>query len=250
MNDDYSITYQNNNGEEKEVNFTLDPKVTQLLNGLKNPLTLIKNSAQFGIKGAGAMFGVIAVAVIINVLFFIIAFVVTALNYFEKGLISLGLVTVLGYIFAFIMIRKAYSFAITKVIEAIYRGVTPLFKRLCDAIVSKTADELAKHKSPDIFMKNSVSLYGIYNDKLEMLPAFARKALWFVVKRIPFVKFFNKEITDTIVAGDKQKASEVLFSRTDGYINENIFEANNLKWLWWMLPLNIAVQLALIIMKL
>jgi hypothetical protein len=250
MNEDYSITYQNSNGEEKEVNFTLDPNVIKLFNGLKNPLGILKNSAEFGIKGAGKSFGVIAVAVVINVLFFIIALIVTAFNFFDKGLISLGLVAVLGFVFSFIMIRKAYSFALTKIIEAIYRQITPLFKRLCTAIVDKTAAELAKHKTPDTFMTNSVSLYGIYNDKLDALPAFVRKVLWFVVKRIPFVTFFDKEITDTIVSGDKQKAAEVLFTRTDGYINENVFEANNLKWLWWMLPLNIAVHIALIVIKL
>ncbi|MFP9099188.1 hypothetical protein ACLI09_09050 [Flavobacterium sp. RHBU_24] len=90
---------------------------------------MIKNSARFGIKGAGAMFGVIAVAVVINVLFFIAAFLVTAFEYFDKGVISLVLVAVLGFVFAFVMIRTAYSFAITKVIEAIYLEVTPLFKR-------------------------------------------------------------------------------------------------------------------------
>ncbi|MFP9099189.1 hypothetical protein ACLI09_09055 [Flavobacterium sp. RHBU_24] len=115
--------------------------------------------------------------------------------------------------------------------------------------MNKVADELTKHKTPDIFLNNSVNLYGIYNSKLEMLPAFARKALWFMVKRIPFVTFFDKEITDTIIAGNKQKASELLFTRTDGYISGNVFEANNLKWLWWMLTLNIVVQLAVIMLK-
>lgn len=249
MQEDFTLKYQSG-GAEKDINFSLDPTTQKIINGLQNPFKLIRNSGALGIKGAGAFFGIIATAIIINVAFLIIALVSTAISVFQTGLISLVLVLLAGALFCFVMIRKAYGFAFTKVLELLYRGIRPLFKKLCSAIIDKIADEVNKRKSPNTFFENSAGMYAIYNDKLAALPPFARKALWFVIKRIPFVKFIDKEITDVILKGDNTRAAEVLFTRTDNYITENIFEANNLKWLWWMLPLNIAVQLALIIVKL
>ncbi|MFL9843347.1 hypothetical protein [Flavobacterium rhizosphaerae] len=236
------------NGDEKE--FVLDEKAQKLLANFNSPLQLLKASGKLGSKGAKAFFGISILVIALNVLFLVTALIVTAVTVFQKGLISLGLVLVTGIVFSLIIIKKVYSYAIVKAVEIIYQGIRPLFKKLCSSIINKVADELNKRKAAASFNAQALNIYTIYNDKLSILPCFVRKIFWFVIKRIPFVKFINTEVTDTILRGNKEKATELLYTKADDFIYQNIFNANNLKWLWLLLLINIVLQLVFIVIRL
>ena len=83
-----------------------------------------------------------------------------------------------------------------------------------------------------------------------MLSPYARKGIWFIIKRVPFVKFLDHEITDVVLRGDKGKATDMLYNKTNDFISDRVFGANNTTTLWLLFVLNIAVQLLLILLHL
>jgi len=227
----------------KEFKIEIDDNSIQLIQSFRA-------KGKLGAKGTAAAITIAIGAVTLNMLFFIAALLGAAFAEDGKGWLSVVLVLLTGIIISFICVRKGYGYVFIKGAEILYGALATLMKQICTFIIDKTAEELHKQKKGDLFLKGSNGLYRVLDGKLTQLPTIAKKILWFMLKRVPFVKFIDGEVTSVILAGQKEKAATLLYTRTDSYIKKNIFEANNLQWLWWMIPLNILLQALFVYLKL
>ena len=250
MDKEITLNYETSGGSSGEITFEMDEKSQRIVNSLDKPFALLKNAGTLGVKGASVFFTTLVAAIVFNVIFLIWALISSAVDSFNTGLISLGLVLLAGILFSVFLVQKAYAYVFINVLNAIYNGITSLVKKLCASIIDKTAEELHKHKASSSLATNSVNIYAIFNDKLQMLSPYARKGIWFIIKRVPFVKFLDHEITGVVLRGNKAEATDMLYNKTNDFINDRIFGANNTTTLWLLFILNIAVQLLLILIHL
>ena len=250
MDKEVTLKYTASGGTSGEITFEMDERSQKIVNSLDKPFALLKNAGTFGVKGASVFFTTLVAAILFNVIFLIWALIASAANSFNTGLLSLGLVLLAGILFSIFLVQKAYAYVFINVLNAIYNSITSLVKKLCASIIDKTAEELHKHKATSSLATNSVNIYAIFNDKLQMLSPYARKGIWFIIKRVPFIKFLDHEITGVVLRGDKQEATEMLYNKTNNFINNTVFGTNSLTRVWLLLVLNIAVQLLLIFLNL
>jgi len=250
MKEEVTVGYSTSNGKEGEFTFEMDEKSLKIIDKLDSPIAILKNAGSLGVKGASVFFTTLVAAIFINVVFLIWALIVAISDSFSTGLVSLIIVFVAGVLFTLFLGQKAYAYVFINVLNALYNGLSPLVKKLCGAIIDKTAEELHKRKATSLLATNSVNIYGIFNEKLNMLPRYARKSVWFVIKRVPFIKFLDHEITEIILGGKKQEATNMLYNKTNDFINNTVFGTNSLTTVWLLLVLNIAVQLLFIFLNL
>lgn len=87
-----------------------------------------------------------------------------------------------------------------------------------------------------------IEVYG------KKLPNYLQKSVKFILRRIPFSDFlFNMQ--DDLKSGrkDSKTLSEMLYIQLDTYIKNVFFKNNSMKWITWFLPLNIIIQIILLI---
>ena len=237
-------------GTTSAYTFEMDEKSLKIVNSLDKPFALLKNAGTLGVKGASVFFTTLVTAVVLNIILLIWALIASMTDSFKTGLTSLGLVLLAGIIFTVVLVQKAYSYVFINVLNSIYTSITSLVKKLCAAVIDKIAEELHKRKITSSLATNSVNVYAIFNEKLEMLSPYARKGLWFIIKRIPFIKLLDHEITAVVLSGNKAEATNMLYNKTNDFINDRIFGANTTTTIWLIFVLNIAVQLLFILLNL
>ena len=161
MDKEITLNYETSGGDSGEIIFEMDEKSQKIVNSLDKPFALLKNAGTLGVKGASVFFTTLVAAIVLNIIFLIWALISSAVDSFNTGLLSLGLVLLAGILFSVVLVQKAYAYVFINVLNAIYNGITSLVKKLCTSIIDKTAEELHKHKATSSIAKNSVNVYAI-----------------------------------------------------------------------------------------
>lgn len=241
MKEDYSLRT-----DTKEIPIDIKPETLSILQSIRKPVDLLKKAGKLGLKGVTTFLVVSSVFSIINIVFFVYAVLLSILTVNASFYASLAIL-VFSFVFVVFAIKKTYSYIFINILKSIYIDCQPIIKRFCFSLVDKAAEHLNKTNGNDSLKLKSTDVYTIFDNSLKIIPPFAKKTLWLLLKRIPFVKFINDDIAPVIISGDKTEASRLLFIKTDDYIIQHIFGSNTLNWLFWLLPLNIIVQIAMLI---
>ncbi|WP_375237874.1 hypothetical protein [Aurantibacter sp.] len=133
--------------------------------------------------------------------------------------------------------------------RVIYENLSSFFKKISELVIDK-AEGLFQGKIDlsDNQLTKALDFGKIVNSKYQKTPAFLRKGIILILNKIPFVGMLI-DLKEDIVKGNKIEASTKLYSKMDGFISGTIFGNNNTKWVWWLLPLNIIILIALIKFK-
>lgn len=159
-------------------------------------------------------------------------------TYTAYNVLSFFLLFGLGVFFTAIVIFLAYKYALITVVKSGYKYMTPFFKTVSDMLAQKYAeDEKFKEKINKVFDFKD-TLGGIYG---RHMPWIMKKALSFFINRIPFVEFLKNLSPDTN-SKDVKAVSEAIYNQMDEYIVKKLFTSNNMKWIFFLFPVNMAVQ--------
>ncbi len=230
---------------DKENTTQTEDNLNDLLKLIKNPLNLIRNGIKYGVVGVKQFFLVVGAFLLINIIgaiFTIVQFFSVEFS-FTNIFLSVTIVFI-GLIFLLISIFKMYSFAKMDLAKVIYSYSSPYFHKLCSSIIDKTSEIYKNNK--DIKDTKIIAELLVLNDKKETLPFYYNLIISKILSKVPFAEILS-EIKSEISSGNKEKASGILFDRMDNYIKNVFFAGNSIQWVYWLLPLNILLQLYLIL---
>lgn len=181
-----------------------------------------------------------------NLVYVIQALINKFLNQGNNQEILLAFHIIIGIMFIVIsmILTKRYGFINT--ISIAYKYLTPFFRKIYTIIVDKVYD-----KSLDLNQNKHISKIVNITDVLtnsyeRKIPWLLQKGIVFLLNRIPFADFFsniqNEIRNSSEVKNDKVSFSAHLYEQADNYIKTSIFKGNNLYWIFWLFPLNMAIQ--------
>ncbi|WP_330441639.1 hypothetical protein [Flavobacterium sp. C4GT6] len=235
MKEEITLQLDTSNGQSKEYNLEVDNGTLQKLQTLLgSPLSVIKH----GGKGLFKSIMALVILAIINLSFF----VYSLFNLGESKAYTPILVLLLGVVFTCWYAYKAYNYIYINVTREAFKGLAPIFKKVCGIAVDVVSDK-AKNGETKI-AKAHVSATEIVN-RINNLPYLVKKILIFLFNRVPFSGIIN-EAWEVINSGDNEKATDVVYGKLSGYANNKVFNKNKFNWVLWYIPLNIIVLVVLI----
>mgnify|MGYP006928158305 CR=1 FL=1 len=224
-------------------------KTARVLELLERPMLLLAKGKSLGVKGVTRFVFIILLFGAVNTFIYISALVVALMYHSEislSGLSFLLWVILTGFAFTFFAGYKAYRYAIIDALRVVYSGLGPVFKSLTGSLVDKAGEMYSSSNSIDSNkLESSVDIISILKDKFERIPRLLRKGIGFILNRIPFVSMLD-DVSGDIKAGNQNEAKDKLYSNMDGFITNTIFGGNNTRYVYWLLPLNIVIQIILI----
>ena len=185
---------------------------------------------------------------LLNIILFIIAlfrYGNEPLNGTKYGLFFMFFIGLISIVLA---LYSTYRYLLIDTLHVAYKYLTPLFKRIClkviDMVISGTNRLTGKHDIEKMLNIGSL-MFEVYGNES---PVYLQKSVMFILKRIPFSDFLLK-IQDDLKSGKKdgEELSKMLYSQLDSYIINTFFRNNSMKWLAWLLPLNIIIQIILLL---
>lgn len=223
----------------------------ELIDSANNPISFLKNSGKEGLKTIKKMVFAIFLFVATNTFlgFYAIYRIIT--SSFEGSRLLFFFITI-GLCVGFVLfaVSKSYSFAIVDAIRIGYNKVNFLLKKACVLIVDKaevafTAMGNASNKD----LSKAINVYDISKKIFDKVPTFiSKRIIAIITDKVPIIDLVSG-LKNDIVGGNKEEASDKLFVQIDGKIKSTVFEENNIKWIFWLLPLNFILVVALIIFK-
>jgi len=222
---------------------TMEADYTQNANQQNSP-SIWSNAGKFGIKGAKYFAFTLLLTGLVNTIFLIISIIkfypVETTAKYVSGIIviiAIGVLCTVGGMFL------TYKYLLMDGLKVLYSHLAPFFKKLSTVIIDKISD-VATNKV-HITGQHIEKAFNIGNIIVEVygnkVPKFAQKGITFMVKRIPFADLIG-EAKDSLKDQDKEKASNLLYSQIDNYINTSILGGSSMKFLYWLIPLNIVLQ--------
>lgn len=209
---------------------------------LENPVKLITQGGKFGVKGVGKFFGIVILFAIVN--FFLLLYgmyreaVGTLLS---NGLLYLGGMLLFGIGVTVLAGYKAYVYVRTDALRIAYEKLRPYFPGYCRKLVDRVADQKIDPNNPNI--QHTLDIVSFFNTSFQKFPGFIRRYLVKKISKIPFVQFF-RELHQQLLAGNRDVVADTIYQRTDAFLTDN-FKANNTRWILWLLPLNVVLQIIL-----
>ena len=209
---------------------------------LNRPWKLIKEGGKLGINGIKHFFIVFFLFTTVNIILFVYALNRLFIVDFELSKIPyVVLIFVLGLLTTLYALRRAYQYILIDTIRVIYENLSSLFHKITDYIIDKVEDtfdvevDLSESK-----LTKALDFGIVINSTYDKIPKFLRKGIIRVLNKVPFVGMLI-DLKEDLMKGNKVEASMKLYDKMDGFIGETIFEDNNTKWIWWLLPLNILI---------
>lgn len=163
----------------------------------------------------------------------------TALN--TKFYILMTLVT--GLVLTALGLYFTYKYVLIEGLAFIYKYLELFFRKICVKLIDKVVSgggRLLGNRDLDKSLHVGSLMVEIYGNKM---PSYVRKSASFIVKRVPFGDFLTNMQDDLNQKKDNRTLSQILYGQLDNYIKKEILWTNNMKWLLWMLPLNLILQL-------
>lgn len=225
--------------EEIEKNNDIEaiPKKEQ-----EKQLNFFATAGQFGIKGIKYFSLVLLLFGLLNIILFIIA--VYTLNRLSSvpQIIFTILFFIIAIIFVAISLYFTYKYLMIDGLRTAYKFMSSFVKKVCNNIINTlSATATDKLNIDEKYINNMISkgnwLTGIYGKKI---PSKARKTISFFLRRVPMASILIG-LKDSIRGKSKQQASNLLFGKVSSYITDSILGTNDMKWIYWLLPLNVGV---------
>lgn len=237
--------YYEVNGQRKEFEFEFEnsaeneARIERLSAVLEKPFELLLESGKSGVKGFIRVVLILGFFAFTNFCLLLFGFRQwAAIDFQGDKFMVLALGILAGFAITIVAGYLLYQFLIIDVIRVIYESLKPLFQKLCNLIIGKTAFLLSGKADPTTEpLTQIVDTASIVQEFFASLPWLFRKGLTLILNQIPFVEMLKDLHTD-ISKGNTAIASEQLYEQVDSFIQEDIFGANNTNWASWLLPLN------------
>lgn len=222
-------------------------KNSRLLSLIKQPWKLIREGGKLGVKGVKRFITNVFLFSAANlILLFYSVYRLVFTHFAVSKIFIVVLVLILGVAFTFYAASRTYRYVMIDTIRVIYGSLTSFFQKISDWIIEKV-EPLFKGKvnvSSEQLTK-ALDFGKMVNAKFRKTPKFLRKAVILILNRIPFVGLLS-DLHGEISKGNKTEAGKKLYVKMDGYMQESVFGNNNTRWVWWLLPVNILIQILLI----
>ena len=212
----------------------------------KGLLNNIKESGKFGINAIFSTLTTVLLFSIVNIAIFIYAIY----NGFDNHkTLFIFIVALIGFLFTFIAGYKMYRYILINAFSSIYKHIAPFFQKISAFVVDKSEDLLnGKTNLKNKKNSKSIDVKKMLNDKYTKVPGFIKFGMTFIINSIPFVEMLG-DLKEEMDDDNKEIASQKLFGKMDDFIHKSVFDNNSKKWIYWLLPLNIVVQLIFIYLK-
>jgi hypothetical protein len=138
-----------------------------------------------------------------------------------------------------------YHYMLISSIKAAYDLFQPAVRLVVNQVVDKSENLIAADGFVNKKLVNTPLVSGILSKTYGRLPSFLHRGIAFVLNKAPLVEPF-KELQLNLSNENKEQAGDIFFSRINETLNDTVFEDNNLHFLWWLIPLNIGLFVAIL----
>lgn len=141
-----------------------------------------------------------------------------------------------------------HRFLLINTIQIIYKYLEPFFRKLSTTIIDVIISQGNKVTGTNIQESININnlLIEIYGQKF---PKLIQKSLSFVIMKIPFGDFIVKMHNDFKDKKDDRELSSILYNYLNTYILQSIFGSVSMKWIYCLFPLNVLIQIILLIIR-
>lgn len=185
---------------------------------------------------------------ILNIIFFIISLLKYGNRPFGGSSLYMLAILFIGLCSTIFALFSTYKYILIDTLGITYKYLTSLFKRICVKIIDKVisgGNRLTGKRDIEKTLNVGSLMIEIYG---KQLPNYVKKSVIFILNRIPFSDFlFNMQNDLKSEKKDSKELSEILYIQLDSYINNAFFKKNSMRWMLWLLPLNIIIQTILLI---
>lgn len=257
MNSERTLSNKMTSFEDSHDQFTSqdfsknEGQTKKIIKLLDHPWQLITQGGKLGINGVKRFFSILFLFVTVNILLFFFClyrFFVTDFTFTKLGMVFF--VLIIGILITIHAMYRTYRYVLVNAIQVIYENMTPFFYKIVEDLIHKT--EKAFEEKIDIkssHFAKSIDFSKTIHNKYKKSPRLLRKGILLILKRIPFSSLLL-EMREDVISGNKQQACEKLFGKMNDFLNDRIFGNNHTRWVYWLLPVNILVIIALILIKL
>ena len=202
--------------------------------------SFISETFSFGIKGMKSFGKVFIIFLIVNIIAIIVS-----LSY--KLMTPTLYVFIIAVLFTFLALYITYKHVFLLSISHLYQYATPVFKRIADLIVDKymnipISELQTQNKSISKVIDVGKIIAEIYGKKV---PSFGKKAIKYMVNKIPLVPIISELKSETNNFENKEEVKDLTYLKLDAYIQKNVL-ATNLTSVYIVLLINILVQICVI----
>ncbi len=229
----------NDNIKNIDTTFELTPGLKKL-QGATTYFEKLKEMTLLGVTSGMKSSGSIVVLFLLNFLFLIIGGCILAFSAkFEYiQLVYLAIILLIGALFVFLAVKRMVSLLQLDYVLYVFNQFYPFIRKICAAIVDKAEKSTEKVVTVD-------QVKGVFNSFIPKIPPVFQKVLWLLLSQVPVVGFVA-EIYRTPLLDTYEKRSDRLVARVKQYIQNSIEMRRKAKFLAWVLPLNIVLQIIVI----
>jgi hypothetical protein len=208
----------------------------------EHPVKFLLQGGKYGLRSVGKFISVVILFFVTNIILFLfLLYRLFAYGYTHQELGWLICIVIFGILFLLYAGYRAYYVVMIDVFNLMYSNLSPFFHQLCGCIIDHSAELYASN----IGKRGGKKLEQIicFTSQLSVefgkrIPRLIQWVFSFILNRIPVIGMLC-DMKQTIESGDREKAESQLFGKVDQYIHESIFKPNNLRYIFWLLPLNI-----------
>lgn len=199
-----------------------------------------KDAARQAIKAVKWFSIILLTFGVINLIFLIVSLIGKS-----QSTLYTSLTLIVGILIIAFSLSMTYRYVIVDALSVAYKYLTPLFKKICIKIINTVVDKGNKLTKRDIEQKLNVGslMVEIYGKKA---PKYVQKGLLFALGKIPFNTFLTNMQQELSEKKDNRRLSEILYKQVDNYMTGSVFGENSMKWMPWLVLLNLLVQFAII----
>lgn len=154
------------------------------------------------------------------------------------------LIFCLGILFTAAAIAFMYKYIIVAVIEAGYGKMTPFFRAVSALLGERYSNDQKFQEKINKALDFSEAFKQTYGVKT---PWLIKKTVSFFLNKIPFMNFL-RNLSPDINNRDIRAVSEAVYFQMDDYIVKKLFPNNSIKWIFFLFPANIIIQIVLLLL--
>lgn len=215
-----------------------------------NSWKLLVEGGKLGVKGVKRFFTIVLLFVFTNLILFTYAISRVYITGIDTNKVLFVLLTLgIGLGVTIYAWYQTYQFVIIETIRAVYDHLSVYFKKISDHIIDRVEPLfLGKAEVSNNQISKALDFGNLINSKFKKIPKLLRRGIIYILNQVPLVDIII-DLREDIQNGDKEEASSKLFEEINEFITDIIFGDNDTQWVWWLLPLNIAVVLVIVYFK-
>lgn len=201
-----------------------------------------------GAKNFGKMIGLVILVGLINLIPIVMG-AFQALFVKESPKFSwsaVGLLLLIGIIFTLLCAVKLYQHTLKTTIAKAYQEIKELVVRpacfeIVDAVMKQRLINTTLNTKEGF--NKTFDVVTIIGDKISVLPTILKKPLYKVIQKIPFYGIIG-DYWELFENQSVEVIGEKVYQRVDEFVLEDLL-GSSLKWLLWLIPLNIIIQIGI-----